>query len=177
MNGRFPKYKFPLKEKGQSPYSIIICILCSVATNCIIQDHVHNVQLAALYVPPFYTTTLEWYELANEATSKHALAICANLCNYWGPYSVFIDTMIININTKPHLYDMFSNQQWQNSSSLNCIWSCLHIIQQGISQKHVADTLGCSRCAVQGLLDHHKGNTYVSYTYPAFVGLGVPQVS
>ena len=36
------------------------------------------------------------------------------------------------------------------------------MIRQGISQKHVADTLGCSRCAVQGLLDHHKGKTYVS---------------
>ena len=49
------------------------------------------------------------------------------------------------------------------------------MIQQGISQKHVADTLGCSRCVVQGLLDHHKGNTHVSYL-PAFVGLGVPQL-
>ena len=41
------------------------------------------------------------------------------------------------------------------------IWRCLHMIQQGINQKHVADTLGCSS-AVQGLLDHHKGNTHVS---------------
>ena len=50
------------------------------------------------------------------------------------------------------------------------------MIQQGISQKHAADTLGCSRCAVHGLLDHHKGNTYMSATYPAFVGLCVPQL-
>ena len=50
--------------------------------NCIIQDHVYNVQLAALHVPPFYTTTLEWYDLVNEATFKHALDICVNLCNY-----------------------------------------------------------------------------------------------
>ena len=50
--------------------------------NCIIQDHVYNVQLAALYVPPFYTTTLGWYDWANEATFKHALEICVNLCNY-----------------------------------------------------------------------------------------------
>ena len=35
--------------------------------------------------------------------------------------------------------------------------------QQGISQKHMAETLGCSRCAVHGLLDHHKGNSDVSY--------------
>ena len=43
--------------------------------------------------------------------------------------------------------------------------------QQGISQKHMAETLGCSRCAVQGLLDHHKGNADVSYL-PS--GPGVP---
>ena len=63
----------------KSPYSIIICILCSVAMNCIIHDHGYNVQLAALYVPPFYTTTLGWYDWANEATFKHALEICVNL--------------------------------------------------------------------------------------------------
>ena len=78
--------------------------------NCIIQDYVHNVQLAALFVPPLYTTTLGWYDWANEATFKHALEICVNLCNYWGPYSVFIDTMVMNVNTKPYFYDMFSNQ-------------------------------------------------------------------
>ena len=83
--------------------------------NCIIQDHVYNVQLAALYVPPFYTTTLGWYDWANEATFKHALEMCVNLCNYWGPYSVFIASMVMNLNTKPYFYDMFSNQ---NSSSL-----------------------------------------------------------
>ena len=86
MNGRFPKYKFPLKEEGQSPYTITICILCSVVMNCIIQDHVYNVELAALYVPPFYTTpdttTLGWYDWANIATFKHALEIGVNLCNY-----------------------------------------------------------------------------------------------
>ena len=78
------KYKFPLKAEGQCPYSIMICIIRSVAMNCIIQDHVYNVQLAALYVPPFYTTTLGWYmyDWANEATFKHALDICVNLCNY-----------------------------------------------------------------------------------------------
>ena len=35
--------------------------------------------------------------------------------------------------------------------------------QQGISQKHIAETLGGSRCAVQELLDHHRGNADVSY--------------
>ena len=99
LNGRFPKYKFPLKVEGQSPYSIIICILCRVAMNCIIQDHGYDVQLAALYVPPFYTTTLGWYDWANEATFKHALEIWVNLCNYWGPYSVFIASMVMNLNT------------------------------------------------------------------------------
>ena len=122
LNGRFPRYKFPLKVEGQSPYSIIICILCSVAMNCIIQDHVYNVQLAALYVPPFYTTTLGWYDWANEATFKHALEICVNLCNYWGPYSVFIASMVMNLNTKPYFYDMFSNQ---NSSSLRTAYEAV----------------------------------------------------
>ena len=40
-----PKYKFPLKVTGQSPYSITICILCGVATNCFIQDTVYNVHV------------------------------------------------------------------------------------------------------------------------------------
>ena len=178
LNGRFPKYKFPLKVEGQSPYSIIICILCSVAMNCIIQDHVYNVQLAALYVPPFCTTKLEWYDWANEATSKHALEICVNLCNYWGPYSVFIASMVM-IWIQSHISTICSQTKlqvvWELHMKLwtmRCqnaekIWRCLHMIQQGISLKHVADTLGCSRCAVQGLLDHHTGNTHVSYL-PSF---------
>ena len=36
------------------------------------------------------------------------------------------------------------------------IWRCLHMNQQGISQKYMAEILGCSRYAVQGLLDQHK---------------------
>ena len=47
--------------------------------------------------------------------------------------------------------------------------------QQGISHKQIAETLGRSRCAVQGLLDHHRGNADVSYL-PALVGPCVPQL-
>ena len=47
--------------------------------------------------------------------------------------------------------------------------------QQGISQKQIAEPLGGSRCAVQGLLDHHEGME-MSATYPALVGPGVPQL-
>ena len=58
---------FLLKVTGQSLYSItiILCIICSVATNCIIQDPVYNVHVAALYVPPF-CPTLGWYDWVNE---------------------------------------------------------------------------------------------------------------
>ena len=44
--------------------------------------------------------------------------------------------------------------------------------QQGISHKHMAEALGCSRCAVQGLLTT-KG-MQMSATYLALVGPGVP---
>ena len=40
--------------------------------------------------------------------------------------------------------------------------------QQDISQKQIAETLGRSRCDVQGLQDHHRGNGDVSY--PALCG-------
>ena len=46
-------------------------------------------------------------------------------------------------------------------------WRCLYMNQQGISQKQIADTSGRSRCAVQGLLGHHRDNGDVSYI-PSF---------
>ena len=47
--------------------------------------------------------------------------------------------------------------------------------QQGISQKQMAAILGRSRCAVQRLLDHHRGNGDVSYL-SALVDPSIPQL-
>ena len=47
--------------------------------------------------------------------------------------------------------------------------------QQGISQKQIVETLGGSRCAVQGPLDHHRGNADVRYL-PSSCRLRLPQL-
>ena len=47
--------------------------------------------------------------------------------------------------------------------------------QQGISHAYIADILGHSSCAVQGLPYRHRGME-MSATYPALVGPGVQQL-
>ena len=132
------------------PYSPQTLNLCVV--NCIIQDLVYDVQVAALYVPPF-CPTVGWYDWVNEATFKHAHEVCVK--------SLLRSLLCLHGFHGCEPWDMkLWTMRWRNAEKR---WRCLRMNQQGISQKQIAETLGRSRCAGRGLLDHHRGNGDVSY--------------
>ena len=133
-------------------------------------------KVAALYVPPFYTT-LGWYDWVNDILSrafKHALEMCVNFCKVITKVLSLFSLIPWTLNKMPYFYDMFSNQ----SASRNCIWSSGPWNAGMLSRYGGAytwtnralvrniwpyKTLGCSICAVQGLLDHHQGNGDIGY--------------